>query len=84
MGVEEEPYTTLRSELEPGDLLLLYTDGLIERRGESLDTGLERLARVVVSGPDSPRALREYVLEQLIGSNSSPQDDVTAVVLKLV
>ena len=27
-----------------GSLLLLYTDGLIERRGESLDVGLDRLA----------------------------------------
>ena len=26
-----------------GSLLILYTDGLIERRGESLDVGLERL-----------------------------------------
>lgn len=30
-------------DLEPGSLLLLYSDGLIERRGESLDIGLERL-----------------------------------------
>jgi anti-sigma regulatory factor (Ser/Thr protein kinase) len=33
-----------RTELPPGALLVLYTDGLFERRGESLDVGLERLA----------------------------------------
>jgi PAS domain-containing protein len=32
--------------LEPDDLVVLYTDGLIERRGESLERGLDRLARI--------------------------------------
>ena len=84
MGVEEEPYTTLETELAAGDLLVLYTDGLVERRGESLDAGLERLANIVASGPKSPDPLREHVLEQLVGSGKAPHDDVTAVVLKLV
>lgn len=30
--------------LTPGSILILYTDGLVERRDESLDIGLERLA----------------------------------------
>ena len=38
-------------EVCPGDTLVLYTDGLIERRPESLDEGLDRLARVLVDGP---------------------------------
>ena len=82
MGIEDAPYTTLRTELEPGDLLVLYTDGLIERRGESLDAGLDRLAQVVAAGPKSPHALRDHVLTQLVGSRE-PSDDVTAVVVKL-
>jgi len=82
MGVEQKPYKTLRAELAPGDLLVLYTDGLVERRGEPLDAGLERLARVVLAGPDSPDELRAHVLEQLVGSGE-PADDVTAVVLKI-
>jgi anti-sigma regulatory factor (Ser/Thr protein kinase) len=31
--------------MPPGSMLILYTDGLIERRGEDLDDGLARLAR---------------------------------------
>ena len=36
-----------REELPPGSLVLMYTDGLVERRGESLDVGLRRLADAV-------------------------------------
>ncbi len=36
---------TGRAVLPPGSRLLLFTDGLVERRGESLEVGLERLAR---------------------------------------
>ena len=34
----------IRTTLEDEQLLLLYTDGLVERRGESIDEGLDRLA----------------------------------------
>ena len=33
--------------LDHGDVLLLYTDGLVERREESIDAGLERLGRAL-------------------------------------
>jgi serine phosphatase RsbU (regulator of sigma subunit)/anti-sigma regulatory factor (Ser/Thr protein kinase) len=36
-------YQLVTGELVPGSRLLLYTDGLVERPGESLDVGLERL-----------------------------------------
>lgn len=46
-----------------GSKLLLYTDGLVERRGESIDDGLLRLvaaARVAAAGTDSSFADRVY------------------------
>jgi serine phosphatase RsbU (regulator of sigma subunit) len=40
---EAESYASTVSEIPPGGTLLAFTDGLIERRGEVIDEGLERL-----------------------------------------
>ena len=48
--------TTL--DLPPGAVLALFTDGLVERRGESITVGLERL-RTVVGGRLGRAALRD-------------------------
>jgi phosphoserine phosphatase RsbU/P len=61
-----------------GSVVAFYTDGLIERRGESLDVGLERLRQAVELG--SPDAVARSVMQRLIGS-TSPRDDVALVVL---
>jgi PAS domain S-box-containing protein len=42
-ATERAQYEETHVELEMGTSLVLYTDGLIERRGESLDVGLDRL-----------------------------------------
>ncbi|KES04071.1 phosphatase [Streptomyces toyocaensis] len=44
--------------LEPGSTLVLYTDGLVERRSQGIDTGIELLGRTLA-------ALDEPVLEDL-------------------
>jgi serine phosphatase RsbU (regulator of sigma subunit) len=38
------PFAQADTEIERGTFLVCYTDGLIERPGERLDDGLERLA----------------------------------------
>jgi serine phosphatase RsbU (regulator of sigma subunit) len=38
-------------EITPGYLLCFYTDGLIERRGQTIDHGLDRLCQVVTAQP---------------------------------
>ncbi len=46
LGVEPSPGSEATAVLDPGSTVLLYTDGLIERRGISLDEGLVTLQAV--------------------------------------
>jgi PAS domain S-box-containing protein len=59
--------------LEPGDRLLLYSDGLVERRRESLTIGLRRLAGYAVAVGDSAGWPDELVRRMLVGAGD---DDV--------
>lgn len=44
LGVLDDPvFVTARGRVEPGDALLMYTDGLVETPGRDLDLGIDRL-----------------------------------------
>jgi len=66
--------------LEPGDLLLFYTDGLVERRREGLDAGLERLAAAATFPSDDLEAFLDNVLEEV--APAKPGDDIALVALR--
>ena len=42
---------TTAIDIAPGTTVVLFTDGLVERRGELIDEGLDRLRRLVRPGP---------------------------------
>jgi anti-sigma regulatory factor (Ser/Thr protein kinase) len=67
----------------PGSTLLLFTDGLIERRRESLDVGLDRLAQVVAEHWNLPlRRLEQMVFASLVGDGA--EDDVALIAVRSV
>jgi serine phosphatase RsbU (regulator of sigma subunit)/PAS domain-containing protein len=68
--------------LEAGTTVLLYTDGLIERRDSDLDIGLARLRTALTELAGLPlQALCDQVLERLV--QGRPDDDVAMVAIRL-
>jgi serine phosphatase RsbU (regulator of sigma subunit) len=64
VGVDWEPtYTAHTMSVPPGGTLLAFTDGLVERRGEDIDLGLERLRRQVDGGGESLDEMLDRVLD---------------------
>ena len=71
-----------RLDVRPDDLLVLYTDGLVERRNESLDDGLLRLANAAVAARDEPvENVANRLIEELVGTTA--RDDVALVVKRI-
>ena len=69
-----------RVKIEPGSMLVLFTDGLVEVRGTSIELRLEELRRAVEAGPSDPEALCAAILTEMLGLEE-PQDDVALLVL---
>lgn len=82
LAVDEPIRRDARLEVSPGDVLVLYTDGLVERRHEHLDEGLLRLAKAAVASRDeSVEEIANRLIEQLVGTTAG--DDVALVVKRV-
>jgi serine phosphatase RsbU (regulator of sigma subunit) len=70
--------------LGEGATLVLYSDGLVERRGESIDRGLERLAASAERFAALPLpAFCEALVDDLLGEREV-RDDVVVVGVRLL
>jgi len=79
LGVTDRGYTQDEAEMPTGATLLLYTDGLIERRTEPLEVGLERLGAAAAAERAEPAGvLADRVVGRLTGAVSN--DDVALLV----
>jgi len=96
LGVDLGERSSGRDHLPPGSLLCLYSDGLVERRDQSLDVGMAALAAaasaLVSAGADvgpggAARAVgrgfsaADSLLERMLGGRNT-DDDVSLLVLQ--
>ena len=78
LGVGGVDFGTVEVELAPGSLLALYTDGLVENRGEPIDTGLDTLTRLLRNAGPSLQRASDSLLRAL---SPEPDDDVALLLV---
>ncbi|MFD3330636.1 SpoIIE family protein phosphatase [Streptomyces sp. NPDC058701] len=67
--------------LGPGGTAVLYTDGLVERRGEDIDEGVAALERALSGAQGSPAVICDRLMRAL-GVDADHDDDVAVLVLQ--
>jgi serine phosphatase RsbU (regulator of sigma subunit)/anti-sigma regulatory factor (Ser/Thr protein kinase) len=84
LGVDEHvSFENREIELDRGATVLLYTDGLVERRGESIDVGLERLREALGTGPAHLEELCSHILARAPGG-ARVRDDTALLAARLL
>lgn len=75
--------TSSACHLEPGSTMVLYTDGLVERRGEDITEGLRMLQELVTG---AHRRSVDEICDLLVDARlrgARPEDDITVLVVRL-
>jgi hypothetical protein len=83
LGTGPARYRQTTFRMPHGATLFCFTDGLVERRGESIDVGLDRLATTLGEAADRPvDELVSYAVQVL--RNPEAPDDIAALALRRV
>jgi phosphoserine phosphatase RsbU/P len=73
------PRHTSLTVLEPGNTMLLYTDGLVERRGELITDGIDRLHRLLSAL--EPDELCSTVIDGML-ADAPATDDIAVLAIR--
>ena len=83
------PLLALREDVEdgvaplaPGDRIVLYTDGLVERRREPIDESLERLRSTAEAFGGDLEQLCDHLIEARRPPAGTPHDDIAVLALR--
>ncbi|MFN8108793.1 MAG: SpoIIE family protein phosphatase [Thermoleophilia bacterium] len=82
LGIDRSTAPAVAFHLEPGARMVLYTDGLIERRDRGLDDGLRRLAEVLggIPADTPPGEVAHHLLATLLPEDTF--DDAAVLVVQ--
>jgi PAS domain S-box-containing protein len=81
LGVfDSSGHEELTVKLEPGTTIVLYTDGLVEERGVSIDAGLEAL-RLAARHPADTEDLCDHLLDTMLAIHPA-HDDIAILALQ--
>ncbi|MFJ7967701.1 GAF domain-containing SpoIIE family protein phosphatase [Streptomyces sp. NPDC096324] len=81
-GLNTPPRTEDRLLLEPGSVLLLYTDGLVERPGKDMDLAIEAAGRLLAAHAGrSLDALLNEIADEIAGADAI--DDIALLALRI-
>ncbi len=80
LGVASQPFTSATMPFRRGDILVAFTDGLVERRGEDIDQGLQRLAAIAARSTSSVDELVDGLVSELVGTTNA--DDVAILAIR--
>lgn len=69
--------------LPAGSIVVLYTDGLVERRGRSIDEGIDALVAAMREGPSDAEQLLEHVLDRLV-QGADRADDIAILAARFL
>ncbi|GAA2214558.1 hypothetical protein GCM10009850_100230 [Nonomuraea monospora] len=76
-------YQMTTTHLQSGDVLLLYTDGVVERRGQDLEAGMEALLQAAHQcTDDDPEQMIACLLKRLGGE--AAEDDVCVIAVRVL
>jgi serine phosphatase RsbU (regulator of sigma subunit) len=77
--IEADTWPSAERHLAPGARVVVFTDGLIERRTEPLDAGIDRIVAIAAAAPDL-----EALCESALGQAPTPRfDDLALIALEL-
>jgi serine phosphatase RsbU (regulator of sigma subunit)/anti-sigma regulatory factor (Ser/Thr protein kinase) len=83
LGIGSSPITSRTVQIADGSLLVMYTDGLVEKRRQDIDVGLDRLRQIFAKGSPA-RSLDDLCRAALAGVyDNHDRDDIALLVARL-